>query len=635
MTVGHLKNIIMMIIVCCLIFVAGCDKLMSISEQEEGKNTPIKDLPEIKQVSFTHNGTDFEIIPFYEVVLEYIKQVREQGVEKNNEIYTNTVFYDLNSALAHTGSSYHFTEILLTPSKQIDTLEEYVHLLMERQDYFNELIMEALEQSTAILPSRIPKKILLFPFLPDQKAYSETMNGAQGFASAEDIFVVFIDPVSVSPLFLKYIVAHEYHHTVYFEDPDKKWMTLLGRIIFEGKADHFASMIYPEAQPHWTHGLDAKSEELVWRIIASYPDAYPQLPRESIFNGEVMQTPNSAVYKIGFQIMQDYFKHYPDAAVEDWTLMDERDIVQQSKFRERFSQSPYPTLSATGEKLESHAFTYNQSEFHMIPLYKEIIDYIKIAWEYSDEDRLNLYQSMLLDPFHLENDSFKLYSMHGYYDQEIENFFSNLIESHDEMISVVTETLKKAVDTLPRSDEIKVYLLPLNPEETGYNQQVQGVEGFVIDKSTIVIQIDPRYFKANRLHYVVARDYHGAIQYGHTIRDGQSLTLLEDVLIKGKANTFARTLYPELSYAYLEPLNNEEHVWNLIQRNAAKTIEEVTIDFKNGARQMQIPRAADQNIGFQILQDFINNHPNVSVEEWTRLSAKDLLEKSRYEERFN
>ena len=130
----------------------------------------------------------------------------------------------------------------------------------------------------------------------------------------------------------------------------------------------------------------------------------------------------------------------------------------------------------------------------------------------------------------------------------------------------------------------------------------------------------------------MAHEYHHAVNFLH---DGIPIdsNILDLVVMEGKAESFASIVYPEAKIIWKEePLSNDEE---------AKVLEELSVNGESmdyiiyeklvyGNSRKDIPRFSNYKIGYQITESFIENNPHSSLIEWTKLSAYELIRKSKY-----
>ena len=66
------------------------------------------------------------------------------------------------------------------------------------------------------------------------------------FATPEQFIVLQIAPQKYNEEMIPYTIAHEYHHTVYFEKVKNQKRDLIDYVLIEGKADSFANLVIPD-----------------------------------------------------------------------------------------------------------------------------------------------------------------------------------------------------------------------------------------------------------------------------------------------------------------------------------------------------------------------------------------------------
>jgi len=155
--------------------------------------------------------------------------------------------------------------------------------------------------------------------------------------------------------------------------------------------------------------------------------------------------------------------------------------------------------------------------------------------------------------------------------------------------------------------------------------------------------------------FCVANHMEGT-EYKDAFQFGASADWLADLVVEGKkaattsgyelyelekeaipqAGSFASILYPETKVIWKEPLSNDEEVKVL----EALSINGESMDFiiydklVNGNSRKDIPRFSNYKIGYQITESFIENNPDSSIIEWTKLDANKIIGGSKYKERI-
>ncbi|RJE90436.1 hypothetical protein D3P07_09605 [Paenibacillus sp. 1011MAR3C5] len=233
-----MKRLHILLIMLTLFLLTSCTNYNS--------NKILEDLnvPKPIAVEFTHQDRKFEINPLYKEVLHYTASIKEDPSLDTKEEHNNKVlapFYNMTkkrNLVVFKDYDSFFTPTLLEQQLEDNTIE-----LLNNQEKINSIIEEAIITSIKLLKGG-NKTIFIMPLNPDKTTHLREMGGVTGVALSRDVILLHIDP-TFSEEFLKYTVAHEYNHTVALESLSVRDDTLLNSVIIEGKADAFASLVYP------------------------------------------------------------------------------------------------------------------------------------------------------------------------------------------------------------------------------------------------------------------------------------------------------------------------------------------------------------------------------------------------------
>lgn len=116
------------------------------------------------------------------------------------------------------------------------------------------------------------------------------------------------------------------------------------------------------------------------------------------------------------------------------------------------------------------------------------------------------------------------------------------------------------------------------------------------------------------------------------MESNDAYTLLEGTILEGKADTFESMMYPEVDVPWIEPLKGyyKEEAWKFFLDHSNSIDPEPWHDFSYGNRSKGLLRWSNYRIGHQIMESFLKENPDVPVQEWTEMSAEDILLKSKY-----
>ena len=215
------------------------------------------------------------------------------------------------------------------PIKDLDYLLDGVKEL--RGSEIETYIVEAVRASAEVLPMH---EITVCIYLLDSRATvaKDEMGGLTGFSTGPGKFWLLIYPDSDWENNTHYLVAHEYHHAVWFDQYyDPASFDLLENMVFEGRADTFAESIYPDGFAPWTNALSDRQVAYQWgRVQDKLTESDPLTLSRWMF-GYSGVTPWTG-YTLGYNIVQGYVEAHPEVTVEELMAMDAEDILAESGF---------------------------------------------------------------------------------------------------------------------------------------------------------------------------------------------------------------------------------------------------------------------------------------------------------------
>ncbi|VDG97010.1 Predicted Zn-dependent protease (DUF2268) [Lysinibacillus sphaericus] len=283
-----------------------------------------------------------------------------------------------------------------------------------------------------------------------------------------------------------------------------------------------------------------------------------------------------------------------------------------------------------------NTFTYNGQKFEIVYFYQSFIDYLEKAKEQPD-NLDELYLETVINPLG-GGDGQWILQQWGFGTPTrpalLDKYLQSLIENHDTIKDLIINALKDSADQLQPGVTKYVYVLPANPDDAFTLRRNEGVAGTAWDQSFMTIQIAPPFLKESNLKFAVAHEYH------HTVfLENNNLTmedsLLDFVLIEGKADTFARIIYPDIQtpWSGFSTGTDEIQTWQVLQKNVSSTDSLIKDLFFHGDGVKGLPRWANYKIGNKIMESFIDENTNVSITDWTNMSSDEVLEKSKYSEK--
>lgn len=235
---------------------------------------------------------------------------------------------------------------------------------------------------------------------------------------------------------------------------------------------------------------------------------------------------------------------------------------------------------ASSSKIE---FSYEGQSFQIISLFDNVLDYTNEVQKDTDANKEAVYRDTVIDDFMEITDNDQLgFSEYFSYSSRVDELKDNTTEM-SENLDNINKTIKKALinsaKELPGHD-IKLFIMPMNPDYYFPIYNMKGISGVTSNTgNVIVIQIDPS-FSESLLEYTVAHEYNHTV----ALEDDSHFTetVLDKILMEGKADTFGKMIYLKAEVPWIEPLCEEEmeNVLNKIEEDLYDS--DLYMDLQNG-----------------------------------------------------
>ncbi|QMT18209.1 hypothetical protein H1Q58_04090 [Planococcus maritimus] len=288
-----------------------------------------------------------------------------------------------------------------------------------------------------------------------------------------------------------------------------------------------------------------------------------------------------------------------------------------------------PAIAEVGDQ-KINVFSYYRSFDHYLQLAKKDPDSLETS-----------YEQTVIEPF--QNNAFGEEESA----EEIEYWFYTppkdiiplqselqaLSDREEPLHTAIDEALKKSAEMLPGSDKT-VHVFPANPAYTHGKTQELNPLGVALEQGVMVLFVTPILLEEDLQHTIAHEYFHTVDMQRGTAEDPANLTLLEAVVMEGKAEAFAEIICPESELDWIadadEQITEATKMLFLKEKDSAEV--EVWNDFYYGNAVAEVPIFASHMIGYDIMQSFLKQHPNMPVEEWLDLTAEEILAGSGYAE---
>lgn len=285
--------------------------------------------------------------------------------------------------------------------------------------------------------------------------------------------------------------------------------------------------------------------------------------------------------------------------------------------------------------------TYKEQEIKVHYYYNEMEDYIESVRDNPDQDKETLYLQKVKkamvengeadDPTIMEMINYEFLQAPRDLDTMEEDLQASK-EKQDTIHSSMKKAMEKSIDVLP-GDNKTIHVVPSSPELKSNANLMNGVYGAVFSEHSILILIDPA-FNVENLEYTIAHEYHHLVNF--ETHDGEAYSVLDSVVIEGKADAFAKQIYPDVENPWVDTLHpdKEKMVWDMISENPDTFDQDLYEEIFIGSREKKIPMWSNYRVGLQIMDAFLQKNPNVPIPEWTSMTTNEILERGKYSEKF-
>jgi uncharacterized protein YjaZ len=221
---------------------------------------------------------------------------------------------------------------LSTPISDVEGLQTEIGSLRKSTMELHQALEVAFQRAEQLLPAA-DTQLCVFAADPEMTIIRD-MGGVSGLTAGAGKIIFRVRPEGPWIERGQVAFAHEYHHSTWTERyaSDLPVFDLAEYLVFEGRADSFAHLIFPQQLSPWDQALTPKQELTVWKRMQDdlgSPDLMAQ--RRYMFGGQGI--PRWAGYTIGFHIVQAFLRSHPRATVENWTKLDAHDLIKQSGYK--------------------------------------------------------------------------------------------------------------------------------------------------------------------------------------------------------------------------------------------------------------------------------------------------------------
>jgi len=273
--------------------------------------------PEFEKTVLTINNQRIEILTTFKLFENYLEKSKTNTniIRASKRLVYDPVKKEIISN-AEAAFLFNTIKVPYKPNEYLKTETDALKSI----DLIS-IIKEVLIKVTSELPGPDTKIIILPASEYLRQTFEKNNLPLSGLTIGTGKIILMIDPTFENWTdFLPYAIAHEYHHSTWIS---RNWVSsdfsLIEYLIFEGRADMFASDLYGNMNNPLTKILSKQQETKVWRLIENkvFEKGHARINKVMFGNDSI---PFASGYTIGFNIVNLYKQKNP--SVSDLELLD-------------------------------------------------------------------------------------------------------------------------------------------------------------------------------------------------------------------------------------------------------------------------------------------------------------------------
>ncbi|MFC9541854.1 DUF2268 domain-containing putative Zn-dependent protease [Lysinibacillus sp. NPDC056959] len=191
-----------------------------------------------------------------------------------------------------------------------------------------------------------------------------------------------------------------------------------------------------------------------------------------------------------------------------------------------------------------------------------------------------------------------------------------------EINQLIQESLLKSADLLPSQSDVAVCVFP---------SFTNNSTAFTVGAGKIIIPLNLNVLD-DSIKLTVAHEYHHSVWAEKYFSKNGWPSILDNIVFEGKAVMFERSVYPEyFGYIPMDFTYNKE-LWSKVEPDLNNYDFNRTLEILHGGKGLPIGYGYSE--GYKMVKSYLDLHPNVTPEEWTALSSKEIFEKGNYLEHY-
>jgi len=268
-----------------------------------------------------------------------------------------------------------------------------------------------------------------------------------------------------------------------------------------------------------------------------------------------------------------------------------------------------------------------KQKYKIVNAYKLYDNYQEQVESDPKQSKREIYKEEVIEPIFsdcFENGEYihmAHYALNVGPEQLTENQLLSKKINREETEKLIKESLFKSSDLIPSDKETTVCVLPA----TNVNAEMVTVGAGKI------IVLYNKYYTEDSLRSTIAHEYHHSIWAEKYLSRATDFKVLDYIVFEGKAMMFSKLVYPDYYDKTIYSSYDREN-WSKVVGDLDSTSFKRSQQIIVGG--VDLPNRYGYGEGYKMVKSYLDLHPDVTPEEWTALSAKEIFEGGNYLEHY-
>ncbi|MGE7604670.1 DUF2268 domain-containing putative Zn-dependent protease [Peribacillus sp. NPDC097675] len=281
----------------------------------------------------------------------------------------------------------------------------------------------------------------------------------------------------------------------------------------------------------------------------------------------------------------------------------------------------------TSKEIETIEFKVQNQEFEILETNDLFVNYLEKVD--NTKDAKKLYEKEIIQPIY--DSCFN----EGEYINMAEDFLMNPptdlsllrtnVKNYDSetMIKNIKESITESVRYLQGNKKTTICVIP-----SKHSINDNDILGLTVGSGKILMYTH-LFDSDTSIQSTIAHEYHHSVWTDKYLESSPSDTVLDNIVFEGKAKMFEEKVLGNIAV----DMSYDKERWLTIEDDLFKEDFERSLEIIEG-NGIELPILYGYSEGYKMIKSYLEEFPDTSIKEWTKLDAKTIYEKGKYKEKY-